>query len=153
MGQSLHRFKLEAQKIEHACEHRFVNFVSSFDHWIRISWYMNFANFVVLLMIWLMCFWIDFYWWLQVCKLNFINCCKILTFQSAITLCYGQKTIALHLIMFLNKNLVFYEDVKVLWPIMKKVVFWTKVKDIGSLGPPPPFYLSTWWELHEKLSC
>jgi hypothetical protein len=34
--------------------------MSYFDHWILISWYMNFANFVVLLMIWLMCFWIDF---------------------------------------------------------------------------------------------
>lgn len=60
MGQSLHGFKLEVQRIEHAHEDRFVTSISSFDHWILISWYMNFANFVVLLMIWLMCFWIDF---------------------------------------------------------------------------------------------
>jgi len=81
MGQSLHRFKLEAQKIEHACEHRFVIFASSFDHWIIISWYMNFANFVILLMIWLMCFWIDFYWWLQVCKLNLSIVAKFWLFK------------------------------------------------------------------------
>jgi hypothetical protein len=32
MEQSLHRFKLEAQKIEEACEDRFVISISSFDH-------------------------------------------------------------------------------------------------------------------------
>jgi hypothetical protein len=60
MRQSFHNLNLKPKKFEKTCEDRFVISISYFDHWILISWYMNFANFVVLLMIWLMCFWIDF---------------------------------------------------------------------------------------------
>jgi hypothetical protein len=147
MGQSLHRFELEPQRIEHACEDGFVVSISSFDHWILISWYMNFANFVVLLIIWLMCFWIDF-----------IDDCNFASWILSIVAKFWFFKVPSHCVMALHLIVYFKKEFGILWRCesfvahYEKVCVLNKVRDIGSLGPPPPFYFSTWWELREKLS-